>query len=132
MKSPVIAVDFDGTVVTHCYPGIGVEVPYCVEVLRSLVREGALLILWTMRSGGQLQEAAQWFEDRGIPLWGVNHNPTQSSWTQSPKLYSHILIDDTALGVPLMRMEGESRPCVDWLKVGALLRQQGYLREPLR
>ena len=46
-----IAIDFDGTCVTHEYPNIGREIEGCVDVLNELVREGQKLILYTMRSG---------------------------------------------------------------------------------
>ena len=47
----IIAVDFDGTIVTHMYPAIGKEVPNAIRVLKRLQEQGVLLILWTMRSG---------------------------------------------------------------------------------
>lgn len=115
----IIAVDFDGTCVTHDYPDIGKDIG-AVPVLRKLVSRGAKLILWTMRSGKERDEAVLWFKRHNIPLWGVNRNPTQRSWTQSPKAYAQLYIDDAALGVPLIRRKGK-RPYVDWLKVNALL-----------
>ena len=91
-----IAIDFDGTCVTHEYPNIGREVEGCVDVLKRLVSEGHKLILYTMRSGKQLKEAKDWFKEREIPLWGVNENPTQNAWTSSPKIYANLYIDDAA------------------------------------
>ena len=79
-----IAIDFDGTCVTHEYPKIGRENEGCVDVLKELVREGHKLILYTMRSGEYLEDAVNWFKEREIPLWGINKNPTQSTWTKSP------------------------------------------------
>lgn len=114
-----IAVDFDGTCVTHEYPKIGREVG-AAPVLEDLVKEGAKLILFTMRSGDKLQEAVDWFAYHDIPLYGINRNPTQT-WTQSPKAYAHLYIDDAALGVPLLRgLKGE-RPFVDWKTVREML-----------
>jgi hypothetical protein len=38
----------------------------------------------SMRSGPQLQEAINWFKDNGIALYGMNEDPSQKKWTQSP------------------------------------------------
>ena len=43
----IIAVDFDGTVVTHAYPYVG-EDAGAVPVLRELVDNGCKLILYTL------------------------------------------------------------------------------------
>ena len=55
-----IAVDFDGTCVTHDYPRIGKEIG-APKVLKRLVEAGHKLILNTMRSGKELQDAIHWF-----------------------------------------------------------------------
>lgn len=117
----IVAVDFDGTCVTHEYPlvGRGIGAP---AVLERIVEEGGKLILWTMRSGEELQAAVDWFAHQGIPLWGIQRNPSQAQWTMSPKAYAHIYIDDAALGCPLLPgMFDAERPYVDWKAVEALL-----------
>jgi hydroxymethylpyrimidine pyrophosphatase-like HAD family hydrolase len=111
----IIAVDFDGTCVTHEYPLVGKEIG-AVNVLRKLVDKGHLLILYTMRSGKELNDAKQWFIDRKIPLYGVQFNPQQSSWTSSNKCYAQLYIDDAALGCPLVHGM-HNRPYVDWQEV---------------
>lgn len=121
-----VAVDFDGTVVTHEYPVIGDDIG-AVPVLKELVAAGNNLILWTMRSGATLEEAVNWFRLRGIPLWGINENPTQSSWTSSHKAYANIYIDDAGIGIPLIENELSQRPYVDWVKVRELLVLKGLL-----
>jgi hypothetical protein len=110
----VIAVDFDGTVVDHCYPYVGKDVPLAVETLLKLQEAGCRIILWTMRSGVFLQDAIDWFVDKGISLYGIQKNPTQQEWTDSPKAYAHIYIDDAAYGCPLIDLPDFSRVCVDW------------------
>ena len=112
----VIAVDFDGTCVTHEYPYIGQDVG-AVPVLRELVEQGHRLILYTMRSGKLEKEALAWFQQHDIPLYAVNKNPTQKQWTKSPKVHADVYIDDGALGCPLIRSANTSRPYVDWVKV---------------
>ena len=113
----IIAIDFDGTVVTHEYPKIGK--PIGAElVLKSWVKSGHKLVLNTMRSGKELEEAIEWFKEREIPLYGVNSTPGQRRWTASPKVYAHLYIDDCAYGIPLKEdPKLSSRPFVDWDKI---------------
>lgn len=107
-----IAIDFDGTCVTHEYPHIGKDIG-AIPVLKKLIENGHDLILNTMRSGKELSAAVTWFHNNGIELYGVNVNPSQRSWTESPKVYAHLYIDDAALGCPLKMSELSSRPYVD-------------------
>ena len=124
-----ILIDFDGTVVTHEYPAIGEELQYCADTLIELVEQGHKLILWTMRSGHALKEAIEWFAGHNIELYGVQKDPTQHTWTASPKAHGNLSIDDRNLGVPLSVVKGQHRPSVDWLGVRNLLIKQGILRD---
>ena len=109
-----IAVDFDGTCVTHDYPNVGKDIG-AVPVLQALNQNGHKLILNTMRSGKELEDAVNWFKEHNIELFGINENPTQKRWTQSPKVYANLYIDDAALGCPLiMDRNFSDRPYVDW------------------
>lgn len=126
-KGYVIAVDFDGTCVEHNYPAIGMDVEGAVDVLRTLNKHGHRIILNTMRSGQRLEAAVRWFRDRKIELWAVNRNPEQEQWTSSPKVYADIYIDDSALGCPLIFLEGMRRPVVNWSKVRQLLESDGII-----
>lgn len=139
-----IAIDFDGTCVTHEFPKIGKDIG-SVPVLKDLVKNGHNLILWTMRSdiiapksndigivpkgGKYLSDAVKWFKDNDIKLWAIQCNPEQSSWTHSPKAYAHLYIDDAALGCPLHFDKSISdRPFVNWHKVAVWLTDCGYLK----
>ena len=109
-----IAIDFDGTCVTHEYPEIGRDLG-ATTTLKTLVDNGHKLILLTMRSGKTLEDAKHWFEERGIILYGVNENPSQKRWTESPKVYANLYIDDANLGTPLIKNSiASDRPYVDW------------------
>lgn len=121
-----IAIDFDGTVVTHDYPNIGSDIG-AIPVLKQLIEKNYKLILNTMRSGKELRDAVSWFKKNEIPLFGINKNPTQSKWTDSPKVYAHLYIDDAALGIPLIHDKINNRPYVNWVKVEKLLIQRGIL-----
>jgi hypothetical protein len=121
----IVALDFDGTCVEHKYPKVGEDIG-AVPVLKKLVDNGHKLILYTMRSNKTLDDAVKWFSDNGIPLYGIQTNPTQKNWTDSPKCYANLYIDDAALGVPLVCPENE-RAYIDWLRVEELLRQKGMI-----
>jgi sugar phosphate isomerase/epimerase len=113
-----ICVDFDGTIVNHEYPKVGRPLPKALDWIKSWQRRGAEIILWTMRSGKELDEAVAYLKDNGIELFGINENPRQKTWTQSPKAYAPIYVDDAAFGCPLKPFYPESRPGVDWSVVG--------------
>lgn len=142
----IIAVDFDGTCVTHEYPKVGNDIG-AAPVLRELVEAGHKLILLTMRcdterpiegngneiktvqAGTYLADAIEWFRKNEIALYAVNENPEQKKWTASPKVFAHMYIDDAALGIPL-KEPLYARPHVDWMRVQTLLIHRGVL--PIR
>ena len=75
-----------------------------------------------MRSGKELADAIKWFIDNEIPLFGANENPTQKSWTTSPKVHANLYIDDAALGCPLIFDHAySSKPFVNWAMVEEIL-----------
>lgn len=121
-----IVIDFDGTVVTHDYPRVGKNIG-AVPVLRKLVDKKHQLILFTMRSGKELDQAVNWFKENDIPLFGIQTNPTQHEWTSSPKAYGQLIIDDAALGCPLMYSDLSNRPYVNWVIVEDYLVESGII-----
>lgn len=145
-----IGIDFDGTCVEHKFPHIGEDIG-AVPVLKDLVKNGHQLILFTMRSnvvdpvvsekdkdhlrsdvesGDYLDQAVQWFKDNDIPLYGIQTNPTQHTWTSSPKAYAQLYIDDAALGCPLVYHAAKERPYVDWYLVRKMLILNKILPNP--
>jgi len=114
----IVVIDFDGTCVTHEFPRIGKDIG-AISVLKRLIENGHKLVLFTMRSdrpigmimgngrvidspGYFLTDAVNWLKNNGIELYGVNENPTQKEWTNSPKAEGNLYIDDAALGCPLI------------------------------
>lgn len=150
-----ILIDFDGTCVAHEFPKVGKDIG-AVPVLKELVENGHNLILFTMRSdvenpqsdddtimcelGNYLTDAVNWFKDNEIPLYGIQRNPTQHTWTTSPKAYGHLMIDDSALGCPLIRAEVNEygcvrcldKPHVDWEGVRNMLISKGIISDRFR
>lgn len=120
LKGKPVCIDFDGTCVAHEFPKVGRYIG-AQPVLLRMVKAGCKLVLFTMRSGDSLKEAVDWFSDNGIKLHGIQHTPGQYNWTDSPKAYGALYIDDAALGCPLLPgLKGE-KPFVDWDKVEELL-----------
>lgn len=96
-----IAVDFDGTIVEHQYPDIGVEVPFAIKTLKLLQKEGHQLILWTVREGSSLQEAVTYCRKKGLEFYAVNANhpnETFDSPQYSRKIKVDLSIDNVNLG----------------------------------
>lgn len=97
----VIAVDFDGTIVTHEYPRIGKEIPFAIDTLKRLQQTHEhQLVLWTVREGKELDEAVEFCRNRGLEFYAVNTNyPEESKKSNEPrKLKADLFIDDRNLG----------------------------------
>ena len=120
----ILGIDFDGTIVTHAYPYIGQPAPHAIEWLKRFNELGARLILWTMRNGDMLDQAVEYCKSNGVTFWGINENPQQHSWTNSPKAYCHTYIDDAAYGCPLTDHPESTRKIVDWSIVGPDIEKQ--------
>ena len=113
-----IAVDFDGTIVEHRYPSIGKAIPGAFKWMKKFQKAGAKLILYTMRSqrtlervrngrretvhlDSELRDAIAFCRCNGIFFDGHNRNSLQG-WTDSPKCYAQVYIDDAGICVPLV------------------------------
>lgn len=97
----IIAVDFDGTIVEHQYPKIGPEVPFAIDSLKRLQREGRhQLILWTVREGELLEDAIKFCRKRGLEFYAINKNfPEENVETKGcRKVNAELYIDDRNLG----------------------------------
>jgi hypothetical protein len=95
-----IAIDFDGTIVDHEYPGIGKEKLFAFQTLKELEKLGARLILWTFRTGKELDEAIEYCRMNGIEFYAVNKNYPEEiiDDTTSRKINVDIYIDDKNIG----------------------------------
>lgn len=120
MQKLTIAVDFDGTIVTHEYPKIGSEIPGAVEALMELIMEGHRLILWTVRERELLDEALEWCQSRGLVFYSVNSNypeETPEDKHYSRKLQADLFIDDRSLG-----------KLPDWVTISKMIREGRYFQ----
>jgi hypothetical protein len=96
----IIAVDFDGTIVENRYPKIGREISFAIDTLKALNKKGHQLILWTVRSGTQLDEAVAFCEERGVEFYAVNKSYPEETYDESlsRKINADIFIDDRNIG----------------------------------
>lgn len=145
IKPITINIDFDGTCVTHEFPNVGKSIG-AEKVLRRLTDNGHQLILFTMRAdrkrkkktqdttiqdvtGLFLTDAVNWFKNNDIPLYGIQANPTQKNWTTSPKSYAELMIDDSALGCPLIvDITYSTRPFANWEVIEDYLDNMGCFK----
>jgi hypothetical protein len=95
-----IAIDFDGTIVDHAYPEIGKEKLFAFLTLKELDKLGARLILWTFRTGKELDDAVEYCRKNGIEFYSVNKNYPEEVFdeTVSRKIDADIYIDDKNIG----------------------------------
>ena len=102
MEHPLtIAVDFDGTIVEHKYPEIGREMLFAFQTLKALQKKGHRLILWTYRSGTELDEAVAFCKKNGVEFYAINASYPEETFDaqkQSRKLDVDLFIDDRNFG----------------------------------
>lgn len=97
-----IAVDFDGTIVTHKYPEIGEEIPFAIDTLKMLIKDHHKLILWSVREGKLLDEAVEYCRERGVEFYAINRDYPEETIENnnhfSRKLKVDMFIDDRNVG----------------------------------
>lgn len=99
-RSPIVAVDFDGTISQAIFPAIGPEVPGAFVALKILRAAGWRIILWTCRVGKPLEDAIDWCRENGVEFDAVNEN-LPNEWDGLPdcrKIFANVYIDDLAYG----------------------------------
>lgn len=107
--SKVATIDFDGTIVEHCFPMIGEPLPFAFEVLKEMKAAGWKLILWTCREDSDryanrqyLTEAVNFCLKNGIEFDGINEAIREEDFRDDDfklrKPYAHCHIDDKNFG----------------------------------
>jgi len=95
-----VAIDFDGTIVEHEYPEIGEEKLFAFETMREMQKRGFRLILWTYRTGKELEDAVSFCRKNGVEFYAVNKNYPEEVFDDSisRKIDADIYIDDKNIG----------------------------------
>ena len=94
----IIAVDFDGTVITQNYPGIGTAIKGVKEALWRVKHKGHKIVYWTARSGHDLSVAKNWLIGNNYPIDGINCNIQGSPYRSFPKICMEVIWDDRNVG----------------------------------
>jgi|TARA_B110000908_G_scaffold18889_1_gene21232 hydroxymethylpyrimidine pyrophosphatase-like HAD family hydrolase len=99
-KNLIIAIDFDGTIVEDAYPRIGNPMIFAFETMKKLQSEGHRLILWTYRTGKQLQEAVDFCKQEGIEFYAINKSYPEEEFDDkvSRKIHANLFVDDRNIG----------------------------------
>lgn len=107
----IVAVDFDGTIVSDRYPNIGEPNTILVQQLKNLKHYGVKLILWTCRTDdidrSYLQEAINKCKGLGLEFDAINTNIDEVkklTGQDTRKVYADIYIDDKSVEVDILRV----------------------------
>lgn len=103
MEQKIIAVDFDGCLVTNNFPNIGIPITETIEALKAEQANGTKTILWTCRVDERLSEAVQWCSDNNIKLDAVNDNlpeMIEAFGNNCRKVFANEYWDDRAVVKP--------------------------------
>lgn len=104
----IIAVDFDGCLVTNKYPEVGEPILNTILKLNKEQAEGARVILWTCRTEDKLDDALAFCEVYNIHLDAVNENLpeiTEAFDSESRKIFANEYWDDRAVLMAEMEMD---------------------------
>lgn len=102
----IIAVDFDGTLVSNKFPDIGEPNEDLINFLIYLRQtQGIKLILWTSRNwsdayGDQLEQAVEFCYAKGLEFDAINENIQEVqdlTGEDTRKVYADIYIDDKSV-----------------------------------
>lgn len=108
MNNKIIAIDFDGTIVSENFPYIGEFLPEAKETIIDLYKAGYKLILWTCRTdaykdengnpGNYLIKALAFLEMNNMLQYFYEVNDNYDKNCDGRKVYAHYYIDDRNLG----------------------------------
>lgn len=96
----VIAIDFDGVIVDDCYPEIGRLKDDASHSL-NLLSKHFTIIIWTCRSGLDLEVVRQFLEEHHLPFDYLNENTIENKrlfGNDSRKIFADIYVDDRVPG----------------------------------
>ena len=99
-EGKIIAVDFDGTIVTDKFPEIGEPNYDLINWLIGYQSKGGKLILWTSRNGDALPKAVEFCKSLGLEFNAVNENlkEVQEKWKgDTRKVLADYYLDDKAI-----------------------------------
>jgi hypothetical protein len=93
----IYAVDFDGTLCTNEFPDIGIPRYTIIDFIKKRRQDGDKIILWTCRSGQNLESAIYWCNELGLEFDAINDNLAENIAcynNNSRKVNADYYIDD--------------------------------------
>ncbi len=99
----IYGIDFDGTICKNKWPEIGEPIQKIIDFCIQKKSEGHKLILWTCRTGLDLDAAVKWCGEHGIEFDAVNENlpdEIEKYQNDSRKIGADYFIDDKSLFIP--------------------------------
>ena len=95
-NKPIIAVDFDGTIVENAFPKIGLLKKGFEIWYETAKKFDCILILWTCREDNLLKSAKKYLEKIGCPFDYYNENNSEFETINCRKIPATVYIDDRA------------------------------------
>lgn len=107
--TPIIAIDFDGTIVQHDFPRIGKLMPGAKRVINKWYDMGWHILVWTCRNNYEpdhpewteapIGAVADFCKREGLKITGINQQqPGLGFYLEARKIFANVYIDDRNLG----------------------------------
>jgi len=94
---PIVAIDFDGTIVENAFPKIGKLVEDANNVIARLYQNGCYIIIWTCRKDKYEEDMVNFLQKNNIPFHAVNENAPGIDFT-GRKIFANYYVDDRNVG----------------------------------
>ena len=121
MREKIIAIDFDGCIVSNAFPDIGILQPYAKEVINKLYLEHRIIIN-TCRSQNYENNCIKFLNNNEINYDWINHNDPDQILKYNAdcrKISADLYIDDKCLmGLPMVNN------MVDWLAIYRIIKNK--------
>ena len=135
-----IYLDFDGTVVEHYFPEIGVENPHAIKVIARLQAAGHEIVLNTYRADIDVEHVHEALVF--IHSFEEIHQPIEKFLPQKlesrsfdldvAKESNQLYLDDIATGIPMRRnIVLEHGMMVDWIELEKKLEEAGIIHNEI-
>ena len=96
----IIAVDFDGTLVSDKFPEIGEKNEQVFTIVKLAQNIGAKIVLWTCRHNTALMQAVDYCRSQGLKFDAVNSNIAEVQELyghDTRKVFADVYIDDKSV-----------------------------------
>lgn len=96
-RQKIIAIDFDGTIVSNNYPKIGDLKENVKETIDKFKRDGYYIIIWTCRANKKLEEAINFLLENNIYFDRINDDAPfiiNEFGNSNRKVFADLYIDD--------------------------------------